>query len=251
MENNETKEIVLKVSDLHKSYGQHEVLKGIDLEVYKGEIFGFVGANGVGKSTTIDCIIGAKKFESGTIEINGHDILKDTINAKRSFGYTASEPTSYEMMTGDEYLEFIADVYEMDEDGYQGNRDFLVKKFAMNETDMQKKISSYSHGMKQKICLMASLLFNPDIWILDEPTVGLDIIVFETLKEMIVNFAKNGGTVFITSHNIELVSKICDRVALLKYGKVGELIDLNENPDARYQLSRIFLNLYQEVTPRD
>lgn len=251
MENSEQKEVVLKVTNLYKAYGHHEVLKGINLEVYKGEIFGFVGANGVGKSTTIDCIIGAKKFESGTIEINGHDIVKDTLAAKSSFGYTSSEPTSYEMMTGDEYLEFIADIYEMDEDGYQGNRDFLVEKFGMKETDMQKKISTYSHGMKQKICLMASLLFNPDIWILDEPTVGLDIIVFETLKEMIVNFAKNGGTVFITSHNIELVSKICDRVALLKKGKVGELIDLNENPDARYQLSRIFLNLYQEVTPRD
>ena len=111
---------------------------------------------------------------------------------------------------------------------------------------MRKRISAYSHGMKQKLCLMASLLYNPKIWIMDEPTVGLDIIVFETLKEMMIKFAENGGTIFITSHNIELVAKICDRVALIKDGNIADLIDLKNNPNRRYQLPRIFLNLYKD-----
>lgn len=242
----EHKKIAINISDLHKSYGNHHVLKGINLEVYSGEIFGFIGPNGVGKSTTIDCIIGAKKFESGQILINGYDIVSEAYFAKRSFGYTASEPTTYEIMTGNEYIEFVADVYEMDEKAFVGNRSFLLRKFNLSEEDMNKRISAYSHGMKQKISLMASLLYNPAIWILDEPTVGLDIIVFETLRDMMVKFAENGGTIFVTSHNIELVAKICDRVAFVKDGIIERLIDLNENPDGRYQLPRIFLDMYEE-----
>lgn len=239
-------EIAIKIVDLHKSYGKHHVLKGLNLDVYRGEIFGFVGTNGVGKSTTIDCMIGAKKIDKGQILINDFDIEKEAYYAKRSFGYTSSEPTTYEVMTGNEYLDFIADVYEMNEEAFNGNKEFLLKKFNLKPTDMQRRISTYSHGMKQKICLMASLLYNPKIWIMDEPTVGLDIIVFETLREMMLKFAENGGTIFITSHNIELVAKICDRVALIKNGNIADLIDLKNNPDRRYQLPRIFLNLYRE-----
>lgn len=239
-------DIVISINQLNKSYGTHHVLKGINLEVYRGEIFGFIGPNGVGKSTTIDCLIGAKKYDSGEIIINGYDIVHDSYYAKRSFGYTASEPTTYEIMTGNEYIEFIADVYEMDENAFNGNRKLLLNKFGLSETDMNKRISAYSHGMKQKVSLIASLLYNPDVWILDEPTVGLDIIVFETLREMMVKFAENGGTIFMTSHNIELVAKICDRVAMIKDGIVANLIDLNDNPDYRYQLPRIFLDLYKE-----
>ncbi len=246
MEENEKKEVAIKIIDLNKSYGKHHVLKGLNLEVFRGEIFGFVGTNGVGKSTTIDCMIGAKKFDSGQIFINDYDVENESYYAKRSFGYTSSEPTTYEVMTGNEYLEFIADVYEMDEYAFQDNRAYLLRKFNLKTTDMRKRISAYSHGMKQKLCLMASLLYNPKIWIMDEPTVGLDIIVFETLKEMMIKFAENGGTIFITSHNIELVAKICDRVALIKDGNIADLIDLKNNPNRRYQLPRIFLNLYKD-----
>lgn len=240
------KEVVIKIDNLYKSYGNHHVIKGLNLEVYKGEVFGFIGPNGAGKSTTIDCMIGAKTFEDGNIYLNNFDISENPYYAKRSFGYTSSEPTTYEMMTGNEYLEFIGDVYEMEEEAYRANLAFLIRKFDFKEADLTKKISSYSHGMKQKIALMASLLYNPDIWIMDEPTVGLDIMVFETLKEMMVQFAKNNGTIFLTSHNIELVAKICDRVALIKDGVVYEIIDLNKRPDARYQLPRMFLNLYKD-----
>lgn len=240
------KKVAIKIKNLHKYYGKHHVLKGLDLDVYKGELFGFVGRNGVGKSTTIDCMIGAKKYDDGEIMIDGFDIKKEAYFAKRAFGYTSSEPTAYEVMTGDEYLEFMANIYEMREEAFENNRKYLVAKFGLSEMDMRKLISSYSHGMKQKICLMASLIHNPRIWIMDEPTVGLDIIVFETLKDMIQKFTENGGTVFITSHNIDLVAKICDRVALVRDGRIAELVDLKNNPDKRYQLSKTFLNLYME-----
>ena len=134
-------------------------------------------------------MIGAKKIDKGQILINNFDVEKEANDAKKSFGYTSSEPTAYEVMTGNEYLDFIADVYEMSEDAFQGNKEFLIRKFNLKPEDMRRRISTYSHGMKQKICLMASLLYNPKIWILDEPTVGLDIIVFETLKDMMIKFA--------------------------------------------------------------
>ena len=124
--------------------------------------------------------------------------------------------------------------------------DFLTKKFGLNTIDMNRKIKEYSHGMKQKICLMASLIHNPKIWILDEPTVGLDIMVYEVLLKMIKDFARFGKTVFITSHNIELVSKVCDRVAIINDGKVAMTLDFNKEPLKRKELSKLFFKIYGE-----
>ena len=237
--------VSLSIKDLHKSYGKHEVLKGLNLEVYPGELFGFIGKNGVGKSTTIDCVIGAKKFESGQIIINGFDIKKDPILAKNSFGYVASEPLCYEVMTGYEYLEFIASIYNLSEGEFSKNYKFLAQRLMLNEADLQNKIKNYSHGMKQKLCLIGSLLHNPDIWILDEPTVGLDIMATEELKKMMREYANHGKCVFVTSHNIELVSKICDRVGIVNNGVVEVIYDLNKDPNKRIQLSRLFIQGYK------
>ncbi len=238
--------IAIKISNLNKSYGKKQVLHDLNLEVYEGELFGYVGKNGVGKSTTIDCLIGAKKFDSGQILINGFDIKKESYKAKKQFGYVASEPTTYEMMTGYEYLQFIGSVYDMNDETFKNNVTYLSNKLDLPDSDLKMVISSYSHGMKQKLCLIASLLSNPKVWILDEPTVGLDIMVFETLKEMMQEFVKHGKTIFITSHNIDLVAKICDRVALVNKGKIQKIIDLKQDPDKRYQLNKIFLDMYKE-----
>lgn len=238
--------ISIKISNLNKSYGKKQVLHDLNLEVYEGELFGYVGKNGVGKSTTIDCLIGAKKFDSGQILINGFDIKKESYKAKKQFGYVASEPTTYEMMTGYEYLQFIGSVYDMNDETFKNNVTYLSNKLDLPDSDLKMVISSYSHGMKQKLCLIASLLSNPKVWILDEPTVGLDIMVFETLKEMMQEFVKHGKTIFITSHNIDLVAKICDRVALVNKGKIQKIIDLKQDPDKRYQLNKIFLDIYKE-----
>lgn len=242
----ETPDYVIEIKDLYKSYGRKDVLKGLNLNVKKGEVFGFIGKNGIGKSTTIDCVVGLKEADDGHILILGKDVKTQALEAKRMIGYVPSEPITYEMMTGNEYLQFIASSYNMLQNSFTQNYNFLMKKFGLNIIDMNRKIREYSHGMKQKICLMASLIHNPKVWILDEPTVGLDIMVYEVLLKMIKDFATYGKTVFITSHNIDLVSKVCDRVAIVNDGKVVNLIDFNKEPTKRKELSKIFFKTYGE-----
>lgn len=240
----EPKKTTILIEDLYKSYGEKEILLGLNLEVHEGELFGFIGRNGIGKSTTIDCMIGAKKFNKGRIELNGYDIVKDPIDAKKSLGYVASEPTCYEEMTGYDYLEFVASIYGMTEGDFRRNSEYLCNRLQLNLDELNNPISDYSHGMKQKLCLVASLIHSPKVWVLDEPTVGLDIMAVEELKKMLREYANHNNTVFVTSHNIELVSKICDKVAIINDGKVVALYDLNKNPNKRLQLSKIFLDTY-------
>lgn len=239
----ETPAILIK--DLFKSYGEKEVLKGLNLEVKQGELFGFIGRNGAGKSTTIDCMIGLKKFDKGSIELLSYDIVQEPLLAKSHFGYVPSEPTVYEAMTGYEYLEFVASIYQLSEGQFKANYKYLCDRLQLKEEDLEAPTANYSHGMKQKLCLVASLLNNPNIWILDEPTVGLDIMAVEELKNMMREYANHGNCVFVTSHNIELVSKICDRVAIIDNGVVAHLIDLNKDPNKRLQLPRLFFDLFE------
>lgn len=238
------KTVVLSVKDLHKSYGKKEVLKGLSFDVYKGEVFGFIGKNGAGKSTTIDSIVGLKDFNSGTITVMDHNVKENPIDAKMQIGYVASEPSTYEVMSGNEYLQFVASSYVMIQESFDKNYEFLKRKFMISDSDLNRKIKEYSHGMKQKVCLMASLIHNPAIWILDEPTVGLDIMVYQTLMDMLREFAQNGRTVFVTSHNIDLVSRVCNRVAIINDGVVAELIDFAKEPLKRRNLSKIFFSTY-------
>ena len=243
---NHTIEPMISIQDLHKSYGEKKVLRGLSCDVYPGELFGFIGRNGIGKSTTIDCLIGAKKFNSGAIYLDGYDIKKEPVDAKFSFGYVASEPSCYEVMTGYEYLEFVASIYMVTEGDYVRNTRYLATRLGLDEKELSNPIFNYSHGMKQKLCLIASLLHNPKIWILDEPTVGLDIMAVEELKKMMREYANHGKTVFVTSHNIELVAKICDRVAIVNNGQIASLFDLKKQPNRRIQLPKIFMDTYAE-----
>lgn len=236
--------VTVDIKNLHKSYGKKDVIVGLDLQVYEGELFGFLGRNGIGKSTTIDCMIGAKKFSNGNILINGFDIKQYPLEAKESYGYVSSEPTCYEEMTGYEYLEFIASVYRLSETNFSKNYKYLCNRLQLKLEELSNPISDYSHGMKQKLCLVASLLHNPKVWILDEPTVGLDIMAVEELKKMMREYANHNNTVFVTSHNIDLVAKLCDRVAIINDGKVAALFDLNKDPNKRLQLGRIFFDTY-------
>ena len=236
---------MISIKNLHKAYGKKQVLTGLDLDVYPGELFGFIGRNGIGKSTTMDCVIGAKKFDEGQITLNGFDISVNPIEAKASFGYVASEPSCYEVMTGYDYLEFVASIYRVSEGDFVRNFRYLCSRLNLDENELLSPASDYSHGMKQKLCLVASLIHNPKIWVLDEPTVGLDIMTVEELKKMMREYADHGNTVFLTSHNLELVSKLCDRVAIVNGGKVAALYDLNRQPNRRIQLSKIFMDTYK------
>ena len=237
-------EFALEIHGLCKSYGKKEVLKGLDLKVLPGELFGFIGRNGIGKSTTIDCMIGAKRFHKGTILVGGYDIRREAVDAKFSYGYVASEPVCYDVMTGYDYLEFVASLYHLTETEFQGNYKYLCNRLQLSLSELAHPIAGYSHGMKQKLCLVASLLHNPNIWILDEPTVGLDIMAQEELKKMMREYANHGKTVFLTSHNIELVCAICDRVGIINDGVVQVIYDLKEEPEKRAELPRLFLELY-------
>lgn len=238
------KEIIIE--KLNKSYGDKKVLTDLDLTVYEGELFGFIGRNGIGKSTTIDCMIGMKKFDSGNITINDFSIKDSPIEIKKIIGYVSSEPILYEEMTGMEYLKFIANIYKIDKSEFIDSYKKLCNRLEFNLDDLNYQISGYSHGMKQKISLVASIIHNPKIWILDEPTVGLDFLAVEELKKMMVEYAKMGNTVFLTSHNIDFVSDICNRVAIINKGNVKGLYDLDEDPSIKDKLKDIFIKIYDE-----
>ena len=238
------KDIVIE--NLCKSYGEKQVLTDLNLTVYEGELFGFIGRNGIGKSTTIDCMIGMKKFNSGNIRIYDYDILENPIEVKKLIGYVSSEPILYEEMTGIEYLKFISNIYKVDPTTFKEKYMKLCERLEFKTEDLGFQISGYSHGMKQKISLIASIIHNPKIWILDEPTVGLDFLAVEELKKMMVEYAKMGNTVFLTSHNIDFVSDICNRVAIINKGNVKGLYDLDEDPSLKDKLKDIFIKIYEE-----
>ncbi len=229
--------------DIHKSYGNHEVLKGLSFQVKKGECFGFLGKNGAGKSTFIDCLVGLKEFDQGTLKIFGLSQKEYPLEIKSQIGYVPSEPLVYDLMTGNEFMEFIASSYDMDLEVFQKNFAFLKTKFDLTEEDLAKPVGSYSHGMKQKLRLMSSLIHNPMLWVLDEPTVGLDIMAYQTLVEMMHAYTKSSKTIFLTSHSIELVAEVCDRVAIIKEGTIASLIDFSLEPFKRKELRRIFLHI--------
>ena len=247
----ESEKKAISIHSLYKSYGSHEVLKGIDLEVFEGELFGFIGKNGVGKSTTIECSIGIKDFDNGEIQIGGYDIRRFPNQAKATFGYVTSEPTAYEDMTGLGYVEFIASIYGIRKERFLKNFAYLSKRLDLTGNDIYRPIREYSHGMKQKICLIASLIHNPRIWILDEPTVGLDAFTSNELCRMMREFADNGKTVFVASHNIDLIARLCDRVAIINKGTIQKVFSLKENPRERYHLNQYFLENAKEKEDED
>ena len=204
------------------------------------------GKGGIGKSTTIDCMIGAKRFNSGSITVGGYDIQREALDAKYSYGYVASEPTCYEVMTGYDYLEFVASVYGLTETEFAGNYKYLCNRLQLNLSELSHQIGGYSHGMKQKLCLVASLLHNPNIWILDEPTVGLDIMAQEELKKMMREYANHGRTGIAMGNAEEVTKQSADYVTdhIDNDGVVKAIYDLNRDPEKRGQLARIFLETY-------
>ena len=235
---------VLEIKDLYKSYGKKEVLKGLGLVVGKGQIVGLIGKNGIGKSTTIDCVTGSKNYNSGEILINGQKIEDNPIEIKRSFGYISSEPCLYETMTGYEYLSFIGSVYKVDASVFPEKVEELRKNFDLTENDLSSKIKGYSHGMKQKLSLIASLLHDPTLWILDEPTVGLDIMVYHYLMKCMKEFVANGNSILITSHNLDFIGKLCDRVDIINDGIIFKSINLDEEESQRGRLDDVLTEIY-------
>lgn len=237
---------MIKFNGINKSYnGTHKAVDNISLEIKDGEIFGFLGPNGAGKTTTIKMLTGITKQDSGTIEINGVDTVKDPLKSKRQFGYVPDSPDMFLRLSGLEYLNFMADIYKVDKDKRKEKITELSKMLDM-ENALGDKIQSYSHGMRQKIVLMGALLHDPAVWILDEPLTGLDPKSAYLLKEMMRKHADSGKTVFFSTHVLEVAEKICDRVAIVNKGKIlfcGTLEEIREHFKQNESLEKMFLEM--------
>lgn len=219
---------MLEIEHLYKKYRNSErfSVEDLNLVLHPGEIFGFLGQNGAGKSTTIKCLTGIYPFNSGTIKICGYDIQKDPINAKLNLGYVPDNHSVYEKLTGREYVNFLADVYKVSKRDREDRFEKYVHQFKLAHA-VDTQIKSYSHGMKQKISIICALIHNPKLWVLDEPMTGLDHqSMIEILKRM-HDHCLEGNTVFFSSHNLDLVSKVCDRVTIIKDGQQQSTIDLH------------------------
>lgn len=237
-------EMVLDVNSLKKRYNKNAdfTLKGINFNIKKGEIVGMVGRNGAGKSTTIKSITGLIPFEEGSIKICGYDIDKEPIEAKKRFGYVPDVSMAFDKMTGMEYLNFIGDIYKVSKEDRQSRIKELDDCFKLNEA-LNRLISSYSHGMKQKISVMASLLFEPTLWILDEPLTGLDPQTSSGLKKYMLSYAKKGNTVLFSSHNLDVVEKICTRVLFINHGELVKDIEMAEFLKKEESLEDYFISV--------
>jgi len=220
------KDALVSIENFTKVYDGSKVkaVDDLNLEVKKGDIFGFIGRNGAGKSTTIKCLTGQLPFKKGKITVCGHDINKTPLLAKRSVGFVSDDHAVYEKMTGRQYVNFIADVFGTGDERFE-RIDALKKQFSIEDA-FDKYIGSYSHGMKQKICLIASLVHEPDVWVLDEPLTGLDVVMMHQVKQAMIAHAKKGKAVFFSSHNLDVVERICNKAVIIDHGKMLGVIDI-------------------------
>ncbi len=235
---------MLKVEHLKKIYPKSDrvAVDDISFELRPGEIFGFLGQNGAGKSTTIKCLTGILPFDSGKIEICGYDIVKEPIKAKMNMGYVPDNHSVYEKLTGREYVNFVADLYNVPTDLRRERIERFAELFKL-QAAMDRQIAGYSHGMKQKICIMAALIHDPKLWVLDEPMMGLDP---QSTAEIIAHMREhcaNGNTVFFSSHNLDLVKKLCHRVAIVNDGHLVDLFDLAGNEANKANLEEKFFRI--------
>ena len=237
---------LLSVNNLTKIYkGQlTTAVSDVSFEVNEGEIVAFVGPNGAGKSTTIKCITGIHPFDGGSVVVCGHDIKTDPIGAKMNIGYVSDDHATYEDLTGYDYLNFVCNVYRVP----AGERKQKIQNLAdMLEISsaLSKQINTYSHGMKQKICIIAALVHSPKLWILDEPMTGLDPRSAHILKELMRSHCAEGNSVFFSSHVLEVVEKLCDRVVIINRGSIIKTLsedDLKEITQSS-SLEEYFLTL--------
>ena len=210
---------MLRIEHLTKTFGDTVAVDDLSLHILPGEIYGFIGHNGAGKSTTIKSVAGIQQFDSGEIYINNISIKKDPLRAKEILAYIPDNPDLFEYMSGIKYLNFIADVFRVPADVRQER----IRKYADTlelTSDLAQPISAYSHGMKQKLALISAWIHQPKLIIMDEPFVGLDPKASHLLKEMMRELCGQGGAIFFSTHVLEVAEKLCDKVAIIKQGKL-------------------------------
>jgi ABC-2 type transport system ATP-binding protein len=232
--------------DLSRAFGRHQALRGITLEVRPGELFGFLGPNGAGKTTTIRILTGLLLPSSGTARVAGFDVERDPFQVKRRIGYVPDRVFLYDKLTGAEFLEFVGHLHDREQATIRTTLAPYVERFDLGPW-LFELIESYSHGMRQKLALIAALLHDPDVLILDEPMVGLDPRSARRVKELLQEFVASGRTVFLSTHTLEVAEALCSRVAIIQDGRIlteGTLNDLRR--EARQEggsLEAVFLHL--------
>lgn len=237
---------MINIQNITKSYVKDKKsVDNLNLEIKDGEIFGFLGPNGAGKTTAIKMITGILNPDEGDITIDGKSIKKEPLEAKKNFGFVPDSPDMFLKLKGIEYLNFLADIYEIPDDKRKERIENLTKKFEIYE-NLNSQIESYSHGMRQKIVICGVLLNNPKNWILDEPMTGLDPKSSFDLKEMMREHSKLGNTVFFSTHVLEVAEKLCDRVGIINKGKlvfVGTFDEMKNKFKENASLEELFLEI--------
>ena len=210
---------MLKIAHLTKTFGEKKAVDDLSLEIAPGEIYGFIGHNGAGKTTTLKSVVGIQQFDAGEITIGGISLKKDPLACKRQLAYIPDNPDLYDFMTGIQYLNFIADIFGVSANDRQERIRNYADLFELTD-DLAQPIAAYSHGMKQKLAILSAWIHDPKLIIMDEPFVGLDPKASHLLKGMMREVCDGGGAIFFSTHVLEVAEKLCDKVAIIKSGKL-------------------------------
>ena len=235
---------MLIIEHLTKTYGEKKAVDDLSLHIRPGEIFGFIGHNGAGKSTTLKSAVGILKFDQGTITINGDSILDEPVKCKKELAYIPDNPDMYEFMSGIKYLNFVADIFGISAQERQARIRKYADLFELTG-DLAQPISAFSHGMKQKLAVISAWLHAPKLIVMDEPFVGLDPKASHLLKEMMREHCDQGGAIFFSTHVLEVAEKLCDKVAIIKQGKLVK-VGTMEEVKGDDSLEEVFLELEAE-----
>ena len=238
---------MISARGLVKTYGRKEAVRGVDLEVERGTLYGFLGPNGAGKTTTIKMLTGLLRPTSGTVEVAGVDMTKDPLEAKRRIALVPDQPALFEKLTAREFLRFVGDVYGVEPQKTRRRTGELLEMFDLSGA-ADEMLGGYSHGMKQKAALAAALLHEPEVLFLDEPTVGLDPASARLTKDLLRRLVERGGTVFLTTHILEVAQVLCDEIGIIQNGSMlasGPFAALREraHADEEENLEAVFLDL--------
>jgi len=241
---------MINIKNLTKHYGNLTAVSDLNLNIPAGECFGFLGPNGAGKTTTIKLLAGLLKPNEGIIEISGYDIQKDPQKVKGIIGYIPDKPFIYEKLTGGEFLDFVAELYQVNGDFVKEKREELLNLFAIKDFENE-LVESYSHGMRQKLVITAALIHNPKVIIVDEPMVGLDPKGMRQVKEIFKQLTKSGVTIFMSTHTMPVAQEMCHRIGIINKGKLialGNMNDLQKQAQVSSGLEDVFLQLTSSET---
>ena len=235
---------MLKIDHLTKKYGEKAAVNDLSLHIQPGEIYGFIGHNGAGKTTTLKAVAGIMNFDAGEIYIDGHSVTDEPLECKKVTAYIPDNPDLYEFMTGIQYLNFIADIFGVSADARAERIREYSQLFDL-ERSLAMPITSYSHGMKQKLAVISALIHEPRLILMDEPFVGLDPVASHDLKQLMRKICDNGGAIFFSTHVLEVAEKLCDKVAIIKNGRLIKSGTMEEVKGDE-SLEDVFLELAEE-----